>query len=295
MLIDNTQYQNQSRAWGKTLTFANLAIVMVEQTWLYNPQQTQTCTDAFYRFIAEYDKIIALFFFIINTASRIDEMQAIAAKALEDAETGDKPTEEFNKKAAFKRVQEFSKLLSRNLIVGMANNFLCYLSEILQGVVTKKHEVLRSGERLTTEEILQFGTIQDLRAYIADKKINELSYGGLRQMEAFISDRLGIEMFQTDEQRTLLTIFVELRNIHTHNRGTVNHLFLNRIGAGHKEFEFKLGHLYHVDFDRFILLSKSAIEVALRLDDLLAKKFRLRRSHYKKRLTKERASKDHQM
>jgi hypothetical protein len=265
---------------------------MAQDTWLYIPQQTQTCTDALYRFISEYDRIIALFFFIIQSATRMDEMQSIAAKALAEGAAGEKPTETFNRKTSFKRVQEFSSVISRNLIVGMANNFHCYLSESLQGVVMKRHEILRSGERITTEDILQFGSMQDLRAYIADKKINELSYGGIKQMQEFISDRLCVEMFTSSEQQALLTIFVELRNIHTHNRGIVNQLFLDRIGAGHKQFNFTLAKLFHVDFDNFILLSKNAIEVALHVDDALARKFKIRRSHYKKRLAKERASKN---
>ena len=134
--------------------------------------------------------------------------------------------------------------------------------------------------------------MHDLRAYIANKKINELSYGGLKQIQEFISDRLGVEMFTSTEQQSLLTIFVELRNIHTHNRGIVNQLFLDRIGEGHKQFKFTLAKLFHVDLDNFILLSKNAIEVALQVDDSLAKKFKIKRSHYKKRLAKERASKN---
>jgi hypothetical protein len=42
--------------------------------------------------------------------------------------------------------------------------------------------------------------------------------------------------------------------------------------------------------DEFAVLSRNAIAVALRLDEMLAKKFKLKRSHYKKRLAKERAS-----
>jgi hypothetical protein len=256
--------------------------------WLYDPTKTQTCTDAFYRFIVEYDKIIGLFFFIVTTTARVDEVRARAAHALADEEERKKPIEQFNDDAMFKRMREYSKQMSRDLIVSMANNFLCYLSEILQEVMIKKHEILRSNERVTTEEALQFNRVKDLRAFIADRKINELSYGGLRQMRDFISERLGVEMIGTDEEGPLLTISVELRNIHTHDRGIVNQLFLNRIGAGHPKFTFRLGHGYHADFDHIVLLSRNSIEVAQRLDDMLARKFKLKRARYKNRLEKER-------
>jgi hypothetical protein len=260
------------------------------KVWFYDPRDTDTCTDAFYRFIVDYEKIIGLFLFTVTTASQVDRMQAVAAHALADVKERAKPVEQFNKKVLEKRIREYSRLLSRDLIVSMVNNFHCYLSEVLQDVMDKKHEVLRSSERITTEEALQFNRIQDLRAFIADKKINELSYGGLRQIQDFISERLGVEMFASDEQRSLLAIFVELRNVHTHNRGTLNQLFLNRIGAGHRRFSFKLGDAYHVDLDEFVLLSRNAIDVALNLDDKLAIKFKLKRARYKSRLAKERAN-----
>ena len=260
--------------------------------WVYDPKKTHTCTEAFYRFVEEYDKIIGLFFFTVTTASHVDRVRAVAAHALADEESRKKPIEQFNEELMSKRIRQYSKQLSRDLIISMANNFLCYLSEILQDVMIRKHEILRSSERITTEEALQFSRVQDLRAFIADRKINELSYGGLRQMRDFISERLGVEMITTDEQGTLLTIFVELRNIHTHNRGVVNQLFLNRIGAGHPKFSFKLGHAYHANFDQFVLLSRNTMEVAQKLDDMLARKFRLKRARYKERLEKDRKKAD---
>jgi hypothetical protein len=226
-----------------------------------------------------------LFFFTVNLASRADEVRRVASEALQKAGEPAKPVEAL----AFKKVQTYSSLLSRNLVTSMANNLLCYISEIVQQVVKKRHEILRSSEKLTTEEVLQFKRISDIVTFIADRKINELSYGGPREMQEFIADRLGVEMFNDDKERMLLTILVELRNIHTHNRGIVNKLFLNRLGCNYyDDFQFELGKLYHVNFDQFVTLSRNAIAVAMRLDDRLAAKFRVKRFHYKKRLAKER-------
>ena len=120
------------------------------------------------------------------TATRFDEVRNIAAEALAlaknpgNAEQVPKREQDYRKGEAFKRVQKFSPLFSRNLVVGMANNFFSYVSEMLQHVLRRKPEVLRSSERLTNEEVLQFNRINELVAYMADKKVNELAYGGLR-------------------------------------------------------------------------------------------------------------------
>src|SRR5262249_47047970 len=145
-------------------------------------------------------------------------------------------------------------------------------------------EILRSSERVTTEEILQFQKMKDIRSFLADRKISELSYGGLRMTQDFIHDRLGVSLFERAEEEQLLTAFVELRNIHTHNRGIINRLFLNRVGRSkHKDFNFKIGELYHVNFPEFIRLTNNCIIVARRLDDAIAKKFKLKRVSFRKR------------
>jgi hypothetical protein len=75
-------------------------------------------------------------------------------------------------------------------------------------------------------------------------------------------------------------VFVELRNIHTHNRGFVSRLFLNRTqSVKHHDFVFKLEELYHVNFDE--ALSNNCIQVALKLDTAVSEKFHLKRKRYK--------------
>jgi hypothetical protein len=160
-------------------------------------------------------------------------------------------------------------------------------------VLQRKPEALRSSERLTNEEVLQFARIKELIAYMADKKVNELAYGGLKGVEEYVKDRLGVSMFENDDERVRLTILAELRNIHTHNRGIVNEIFLKRVGRHkYQTFNFKLDLPAHVDFDQFTILSRNAIEVALRLDKNLAKKFRIKRALYRRKLLDQREAKN---
>jgi hypothetical protein len=262
---------------------------------LYKPSGTERCSEPLYRFLSEYDDIVQAFFFTLLTATRFDEVKRIAAEALalvkdpprgeptKDAETDSRS---YLKGEAFKRVKKFGPLFSRNLVVGMANNFFSYISEMLQHVLRRKPEVLRSSERLTNEEVLQFTRVKELVAYMADKKVNELAYGGLKGVEEYVKDRLGISMFDNEDERTKLTILAELRNIHTHNRGIVNEIFLKRVGQRkYGSFDFVLDKTTHVDFEEFVILSRNAIDVAMRLDASLGRKFGIKRTPYKLRLS----------
>jgi hypothetical protein len=49
---------------------------------LYRPSETEECSEAMFRFIAEYDTIVQAFFFTVMTAVHIDEVKDIAANAL---------------------------------------------------------------------------------------------------------------------------------------------------------------------------------------------------------------------
>ena len=129
--------------------------------------------------------------------------------------------------------------------------------------------------------------MKDLVAFVTDRKVNELSYGGLREMENFIRERLGVELFATPDQRQTLGIFIELRNIHTHNRGVVNELFLNRI-ASERRREFSLGKYHAVDFDDLETLGGTAVTVAISLDEKLCAKFRLKTTDFHRQLTADR-------
>lgn len=256
----------------------------------YRPTTSEMCSEPLYRFIAEYSDIIGAFFFTVTAATRMDHLRNTAARALDEIDDLKKCEGEYQKNDAFQIVRGYKRLFARDLVVGMTNNFLSYVSEMLQIVLRRKPEVLRSSEKLTSEEVLQFTRIKELIAYVADRKVNALAYEGLRGIEAYVNERLGVQLFENESERIQLTILTELRNIHTHNRGHVNEIFLKRVGvSGYESLNFRVGELAHTDFDQFVLLSRNAIDVAMRLDARLCNKFGIRRAPYGKR----RASSSH--
>jgi hypothetical protein len=242
---------------------------------LFAFHKIDVCTASLGRFLSEHRKTIGAYFFMAYLASQLDTAREVAAKALQKIEEN---APEFDGQSLTVAMTYYSETNSRNLLTNTADNLLCYISEILQEVVKQRPEILKSSERVTTEEVLQFTRFEDLIAFIADRKINDLAYGGLRGMSAFLSDRLGVEIFENDEQRLLVTLLVELRNIHTHNRGVISQLFLNRVGIA--EFggsHLERGQFFHVDLDLFSQLAQAAVDVVARLDSLLALKFALTR------------------
>jgi hypothetical protein len=161
------------------------------------------------------------------------------------------------------------------LITTLADSFLTFVSHIIQSALRKNRNTLKSSETIRIEDLLEFRTNKDLTNYLIDRKINELSYGGMRKLEEYIKDRFGIEMFKDDQSRDLLIIFLEPRNIYVHN----NDLFLTRIGDNHG-FAFTKNERYWANFTQISTLANNCVEVALRLDETIAAKFRLEQKTY---------------
>ena len=250
-----------------------------------NLDPNRLCTRALYRFAHEYHETVRFFFFVITLASRADQMRLVASKAL--AEGMAKPEDikayeeaQTNPSPVFDELRKFAYIQSQNLVLRTSNAFLLYYSEIIQAAILKRPETLKSKQTIRWDELLGFTRFDDVVRYLIDKKINDLSYAGLGQMEDFMFERLGIDGSITDEQRSLAAIFVEIRNIYTHNRGIVNGVFLARI-KDHLEFKFVDGDYFHTDFDIFSRLSGNCLEVACAINEAVAKKFGLKRKRYR--------------
>jgi hypothetical protein len=241
------------------------------------------CTRVFARFLSEYYDNVDYFFFVVKLAAHADEGRVRAAKALLPL-ADDKERERYEKtisdpEATQHALKRFSRVNSRNLTNAAVNGFQRYFSEIIQSAILKRPELLRSNQTVRIEDVLQFKRHSELVSYLVDRKINELSYGGIREMENYLRDRLGVELFQNNVERAFLTAFIELRNVNVHNGGIINDLFLSRVGQV-EGFTFKLGARYHVDFEEFALLADNSVRVALEIDKTISKKFRLRRMKF---------------
>lgn len=242
------------------------------------------CTRPLYRFLKEYNQTIQFFFFTIGLATRADDARLVAAKALATAVADPDSTDLYNEllknpTPIFDKMKTYSEVQSQNLILRTCNAFLLYYSEIIQLAILKKPEILKSRQTIRWDELLGFTRFDELVRYLIDKKVNELSYAGLGQMEEFMLERLGIEGALTDHQRAMASIFVEIRNIYTHNRGIVNGIFLSRV-KDHLGFDFKEGKYFHVDFEIFIRIISICLESSYAIDDAVSGKFRLKRNRY---------------
>jgi hypothetical protein len=245
------------------------------------PTPSEPCTRPLSLFLNEHWQIFEFLFFTSHLAVAQDQtrLHAVRALAKGGSEEDQKRLElaEKNKDATFKKFQSFGQFYSDTMVVRLVDNFLCYLSELIQLCMKTKPEVLRSSEMVKIEDILKLSNMDEVIEFLVERKINELSYGGTKELNQFCSDRLGMSIWNNEDERGVLSVGVELRNIITHNRGIVNALFLSRLRNTVHPFEFRLGRAFHADFDQLVVLANHMINIARRLDAQAAEKFGINR------------------
>lgn len=251
---------------------------------IFYPPTATVCTDAFSAFLGDYHANLVFFFFVIHLVSRADEQRVRAAKALISVARSDDERTRYEKSAAddsvvLRELQKHNVVLSQTLTNGAVNSFQRYFSGIIQSAAQRRPELLSSSQTIRVDDVLRFSRHRDLVAFIIDRKVNDLSYGGLSEMERYFDDRLGVQMFEDNCQRALLRLFVEARNINVHNGGVVNELFVSRVGKV-DGFTYTKGKRFHIDLDGLVTLCENAMRVAMNIDSVVAHKFHLKRKRH---------------
>jgi hypothetical protein len=237
-------------------------------------------TEPFSQFLTEYRANVNAFFFIMKVVSRIDDNRVTAAKALLSGEKDELARKKLQDSIdspdeALKSLNQHASVMSMNLTNGVVSAFQRYFSSIVQAAALKQ-PLLLSSTQIKVDDVLRFSRHRDLVSFIVDRKVNELAYGGINDLERFFNDRLGVKMFESPRERDLLRLFIEARNINVHNGGIVNDIFLSKAGSV-EGFEYVRGKRFHVDYDALVALTVNAMKVAVHIDAAVSKKFRIRR------------------
>jgi hypothetical protein len=220
---------------------------------------------------------------MVRLATNTDEMANNAAKSLANStvERYRKLYEERrqNPDLASKKLQSYSWYTSRNLVNTIVDSYLTYISSIIQDVLRGTPDAIRSSEMIKVDEVLDFGSREELVEYLVDRKVNSLSYGGLSGIEKYLQSNLGVSLYTSDDTRKDVQYMIEVRNINAHNRGYANRIFMDRTKKLDR-VQGAIGDKVHVDMFLLCKLSGSVLNSARHLDDQIASKFNLRRQSF---------------
>lgn len=109
-----------------------------------------------------------------------------------------------------------------------AESFDFYLTTILRDIFFAKPEMLKSEGNVDISTVIEIGNYEDLILRIVDRKVHDLSYKPLIELQKFISSRTGIDLFESRETFEIALIASEVRNLIAHGDCITNDLFRTR-------------------------------------------------------------------
>jgi hypothetical protein len=215
-------------------------------------------------------KIVLFLEWIIDSAIDLDD--AVRATAKEDRRSGRMDSSHMTRElvvgaGATRTLSAFYGLMTEMALCRAVDNYIIYLTELLSLVFRAHPESLRSGEEVRLDLVLRHATRASLIKSLIERKVNQLSYQGMRDLAQYLSKRLNFELFQEQDALERAILLVEMRNAIVHNRGIVNETFVRRVAPSlvphGKQLRFSVNDLRnHVEF-----LAQSVADIEHRARD----------------------------
>jgi hypothetical protein len=195
-----------------------------------HPNRPGLATEPCSRFFDFDEEISAFFIFFVSWTRRPDKMYEDVLRVIYPSESEELKALLAEPKAGEANIKRFYRFVLEMMLVRGTDNFLTYLSELLALIFTSRPETLKSAETVKLEDILQHATMDDLVKRLAERRVERLSYQGMKDLQKDLAEKLNFEIFPSAEPLSRAVRIIELRNLLVHNRGIVNRTFQSRTG-----------------------------------------------------------------
>jgi len=125
----------------------------------------------------------------------------------------------------------YATLVAEMLWCRGVDNFLTYVAQLIGLVFRTRPETLRSSKTETLETMLKFKSMEELVDYVAEKRVYDLTFRGMRDLRGTLLRELDFDLFPVDERLDRAVLIIEDRNLIVHNRGVINDVYVRRTAA----------------------------------------------------------------
>lgn len=194
-------------------------------------------SEPFQRYLRENRRNVRFLFFTTGMVAKIDEISVQAAKALVKSDAyadigGYADTISKGGAGTGHFMQRHRDIFMEMFLCRSVDNYLCYVAELLHAIFLAKPEALRSSEQERLDFVLKHSSMDSLVTVIAEKRVHQLSYQGMEAIADYFKDRLGLDMFEGEEDKKTTVDLIQKRNLIVHNRGVVNAIYLAKGAPG---------------------------------------------------------------
>lgn len=122
------------------------------------------------------------------------------------------------------------QFLSELILSRTVETFDLYVLTTLREIFRARPEMLTSESAIPVSTVLERRSFEDLLTYVAERRLHELSFKPLSELDKFITSRTGIGLFATSDIYQTVLLASEVRNLIAHNDCVVNDIFRQRVG-----------------------------------------------------------------
>lgn len=194
-------------------------------------------TKAYERFIARSLRLTQLLNFVTRLSRDYDTVLAELSEYDLEGEVSEALIERVTSFAlgrnATEQLDQHIELVWELILCRSVDDFLLYISDVIANVFRDRPETLKSARTVRIDRILDHATMEDLVVALADKRVAELAYLGMRDLAKELRDELAFDLFPASDDLSKAIKLIEIRNLFIHNGGVVNQHFLSRVHSIH--------------------------------------------------------------
>jgi hypothetical protein len=105
-----------------------------------------------------------------------------------------------------------------------------FIPDLARVVLVSRPMLLKSKKVLTHQEIIEQGSLESLIELMAEKEVEGLTRGSLKDQRKWINDHLSVESFPQEDLYQAMLELVARRNLFVHANGIVNQSYISLVG-----------------------------------------------------------------
>lgn len=239
-------------------------------------QRRKKVSNTLLNYLEQNSQIINLINFSFDLAKKADETVKIASKALLPIHNNPEEREYYERSSkeganAVNKFREFAPLFREIVLCRSIDNFLAYISNLLIVMHRSKHELLRSDEKISYQDILAAETREELIDMLIERRVINLGYKGFVELNDELNKRFKIKICETKSDLKKINELIETRNLFVHAGGVVNRQFLRKVPDSNERIGEKIDLTERV-IDDVSFLSN----ISIKFDARVIRKFKIK-------------------
>ena len=167
-------------------------------------------------------------------------------------------------------IEKYEELLHNMALIYSTALFDAQFLDLVKILLLSNENSLKSSKTITIETVLQHSSLDTLKSYILNKELVEFGFKSLSDQIKYVSEKFNLNFKNEKIEIDEIIEIIETRNIHVHNRGIINSIYLTNT----KSTIYYLGDYRTIDNDYLEKSRKSLNKFINHLLDLTIEKLK---------------------